>query len=92
MKKFDFLTSFSVGIIAYGGAYFVLITFIPIPKENIRFADTILGFLCGAAIGTILTYWYGTSKSSQDKSEWFRDQNKKPVEKNDSSIPGKSEV
>ena len=41
--------------------YIVCITFIEIPKENIRFADTTLGFLLGTIIATIIGYFFGSS-------------------------------
>lgn len=50
-------------------AYIAAITFATIPVQNIRFADTILGFLLGTVVATILNFFYGTSKSSQDKTD-----------------------
>lgn len=50
-------------------AYIAAITFVVIPAPNIRFADTILGFLLGTVVATILNFFYGTSKSSQDKTD-----------------------
>lgn len=47
--------------------YIFVITFIPIPTPNIRFADTILGFLLGTIIATILNFFFGSSKGSHDK-------------------------
>jgi hypothetical protein len=49
--------------------YIACITFATIPKDNVRFADTILGFLLGTVVATILNFFYGTSKSSQDKTD-----------------------
>lgn len=49
--------------------YISAITFATIPKDNIRFADTIIGFLLGTVVATILNFFYGTSKSSQDKTD-----------------------
>ena len=49
--------------------YIGFITFANIPMANIRFADTILGFLLGTVVATILNFFYGTSKSSQDKTD-----------------------
>ena len=49
--------------------YIGFITFATIPSANIRFADTILGFLLGTVVATILNFFYGTSKSSQDKTD-----------------------
>lgn len=45
--------------------YLFCITFMEI--TNTRAADTILGFLLGTIIATIVTYFYGSSKGSGDK-------------------------
>jgi hypothetical protein len=49
--------------------YIGFITFATIPEQNVRFADTILGFLLGTIVATFMNFFYGTSKSSQDKTE-----------------------
>ena len=49
--------------------YIFFITFISIPENNIRFADTILGFLLGTVIATIINFFLGSSKGSADKQE-----------------------
>ncbi len=53
---------------ACAAAYIGFITFGDIPKDNIRFADTILGFMLGTVIATIIGFFYGSSKGSQDKT------------------------
>lgn len=50
-------------------AYIGFITFGEIPANNVRFADTILGFLLGTLIATIIQYFYGSSRSSSGKTE-----------------------
>lgn len=50
-------------------AYIAFITFGSIPTDNIRFADTILGFLLGTIVSTIIGFFYGSSKGSHDKTE-----------------------
>lgn len=47
--------------------YIAAITFATIPQANIRFADTILGFILGTVIATILNFFFGSSRSSKDK-------------------------
>lgn len=49
--------------------YIGFITFGNIPMENVRFADTILGFLLGTVIATIINFFMGTSFTSRMKDE-----------------------
>jgi len=53
--------------------YIFLITFLTIPEANIRFADTTLGFLLGTIVATIINYFFGSSKSSSDKTQLLKD-------------------
>jgi hypothetical protein len=64
-----YLTSFWSAITAL---YIGFITFGTIPPDNIRFADTILGFLLGTVIATIMNYFLGSSKGSADKNDLLR--------------------
>ena len=41
--------------------YFFAVTFLPMPVGGKDFALTILGFLLGTAVGTVLSFWYGKS-------------------------------
>jgi hypothetical protein len=50
-------------------AYILAITFLTIPENSVRFADTILGFLLGTIVATILQFFFGSSKSSKDKTD-----------------------
>lgn len=49
-------------------SYIGFITFGDIPERNVRFADTILGFVLGTLIATIVQFFYGSSKGSQEKT------------------------
>lgn len=55
-----------------GALYIGFITFGNIPEDNVRFADTILGFLLGTIISQILQFFYGSSRSSQNKDETLK--------------------
>lgn len=48
-------------------AYVGFITFSIIPEQNVRFADTILGFILGTVIATMLNFWFGSSIGSKEK-------------------------
>jgi hypothetical protein len=50
-------------------AYLLIVTLMTIPPENVRVVDTILGFLLGTIVATIINYHMGTSASSDRKTE-----------------------
>ncbi len=58
----DFAQRFAAGWSLFAGVYILAITFVPIPKENIRFADTILGFVLGTLIATLINFFFGSSR------------------------------
>lgn len=64
-----FIYYFAAGCMSFSGIYILLITFVSIPEKNLRFADTVLGFVLGTMVATILYYFFGTSKNSQRKDE-----------------------
>jgi hypothetical protein len=47
--------------------YIAFITFGDIPESNVRFADTILGFILGTVIATIIQFFFGSSVGSKEK-------------------------
>jgi hypothetical protein len=49
--------------------YFFSVTFLTMPDGGRDFANIILGFLLGTAVATIISFFYGSSKSSKDKTE-----------------------
>jgi hypothetical protein len=55
----------SVSAVAYVG----FITFGSIPEPNVRFADTILGFILGTVVATMLNFWFGSSIGSKEKDK-----------------------
>ncbi len=49
--------------------YQFFLTFVPIPSGGEDFARTAQGFLLGTALSTIITYFWGSSKGSSDKTD-----------------------
>lgn len=49
------------------------ITFGNVPQESIRFADTILGFLLGTIIATIIQFFFGSSVTSRKRTDELMD-------------------
>lgn len=49
--------------------YIFGITFLEVPLASIRYSDTILGFLLGTIIASIINYFLGSSSGSDKKTE-----------------------
>lgn len=67
-----FLYYFSIAWSLFAGLYIFFITFAEIPESNVRFADTILGFLLGSVIAVMFQFFYGSSRSSHQKDETIK--------------------
>ena len=48
-------------------SYIGFVTFVDIPEKNVRFVDTILGFMLGTVVATVLNFWLGSSAGSRAK-------------------------
>lgn len=64
-----FIAYFAVGLCLAAMAYIGAITFIPFPKDNAQFANTVLGFIMGTVMASPIGFFFGSSKSSQAKDE-----------------------
>jgi lipopolysaccharide export LptBFGC system permease protein LptF len=62
-----FLAWFAVGLVSAAFCYIAAITFLPLPDKNQTTANTVLGFLLGTLLGTLITFFFGSNKSSQTK-------------------------
>ena len=60
-----FITVWSI----FAMTYTSFITFSPIPVENTRFADTILGFMLGTVMASMFSFLLGSSFGSRLKDE-----------------------
>lgn len=66
-KRFIYIFAIFWSLFAAG--YIGFITFGTIPPDNQRFADTILGFLLGTVVATILQFFFGSSMGSKEKDK-----------------------
>lgn len=59
----------ALGILLACIIYFFCITFGTVPESGKRYADIILGALIGSGFTGIISFYYGSSKSSDDKNK-----------------------
>lgn len=52
--------------------YIGAVTFMDIPAMNIRVVDTVLGFLLGTIVATVMNYWMGSSNGSAVKNDMIK--------------------
>jgi hypothetical protein len=64
-----FIYYFAIFWSIFAAGYIGFITFGTIPPDNQRFADTILGFLLGTVVATILQFFFGSSMGSKEKDK-----------------------
>jgi hypothetical protein len=64
-----FVLWMAVGVLGFGFSYLIAVTFLTIPESGVEHAKTITGFILGSCVGAILTYFWGSSKGSAEKSE-----------------------
>jgi hypothetical protein len=74
-KRFVYYYASFITFVSF--AYIFFITFGSIPEANVRFADTILGFLLGVGLSNIIVYFFGSSKGSKDKTDALLNASKK---------------
>lgn len=66
-KRFVFY--FATGWSLFAMTYFCAVTFIDIPPEGQRIADTILGVLITSVVGSVFGYFFGSTKGSALKTQ-----------------------
>ena len=69
MVSGKFRAKLATMVMLFSFVYFFVITLIPIPEQSTRIADTILGFLMGTAITTIIGYYFGASDENLRSQE-----------------------
>lgn len=64
-----FIYYFATAWSLFAMTYFAFVTFGTVPESGTRMADTILGVLIGTVITGFFNFFYGSSKSSKDKTD-----------------------
>ncbi len=62
-----FIYWFAMAWCGFAAVYIMAITLMTIPKDSVRFADTILGFLLGTVVSQIIAFFFGSSLRSSNK-------------------------
>jgi len=66
-KRFIYFFAIAWSVFAF--IYIGAITFIEIPDDSRRFADTILGFLLGTALAGVFNFFFGSSQGNEQRQE-----------------------
>jgi hypothetical protein len=69
----NFLYLFTSAWSIFAMVFFSFVTFGHVPESGTRMADTILGVLIGTVITGFFNFFFGSSKSSQDKTQLLKD-------------------
>ena len=65
----NFIYLFTAVWSVFAMTYFAFVTFGTVPASGVRMADTILGVLIGTVLTGFFNFFFGSSKSSKDKTE-----------------------
>jgi hypothetical protein len=65
----NFIYLFTAVWSVFAMTYFAFVTFGTVPEGGVRMADTILGVLIGTVLTGFFNFFFGSSKSSKDKTE-----------------------
>lgn len=62
-----FVYYLAAGWSLFSAVYIIIISVVEIPQASVRFVDTILGFLLGTVVATIIQFFLGSSIGSKAK-------------------------
>jgi len=68
-KHFKLLFWFCVSLSGYGMIFLTCLVWIPIPEQNVRFADVILGFITGTLVSAAINYLLGGNPAKSTKEQ-----------------------
>lgn len=64
-----FIYYFAIAWSLFAFIYIGAITFVEVPDESRRFADTILGFLLGTALAGVFQFFFGSSQGNEQRQQ-----------------------
>ncbi len=73
MKRFT--AYFASGWSLASALYLFCVTFMTIPVANMRLVDTLTGFIMATLMGTIINFFFGSSRGSEMKNDIMKAQN-----------------
>jgi multisubunit Na+/H+ antiporter MnhB subunit len=76
-NKERFMYVLGGGIVGMGFTILTLLVFYPLPTENKDIVNIALGTFLGMAV-TVVSYFFGSSKSSADKNEMLKSKSEEP--------------
>lgn len=65
----SFKMVFGMAMSVFSCCYITFVTIFDIPAENRRYVDTVLGFVMGTILGTVVSYFLGSSDAETSKQE-----------------------
>lgn len=63
----QFRQRMSIVLLTVSLSYILALTWLPVPPDNQRFADTSLGFLLATVIATIINFFFGTNEFTKSE-------------------------
>jgi hypothetical protein len=68
-KTLTFLMKITTGLYVFFGLFIVGILWLPMPEQQMRYVDYILGFLSSSIAATITAFWFGKMSNKNDRKE-----------------------
>lgn len=61
-----FMNVLALILLVYAMWYFGVLLFITVPPDNVRFVDTVIGFLLGSVVGVVINYYFGSAATTKE--------------------------
>lgn len=67
-KSASFLRYVGASMLAFSCLFLCAIIWLPIPEQQLRYVDYVLGFISGTIVTTIMNFFFGSTASKSDHS------------------------